>query len=170
MFMRRRAVLLTSGLLAGAARGADARAGMPAPPARPVLSVGGRVAVPAGAGWHFTLEELEALGTEALDTTTPWTQGIQHFSGVPLRRLLEAVRASGTTLRMMALNDYAMRVPVEDALLHGALLATRQDGRPMRVRDRGPVWLLYPWSARPALNRNIYHMRAVWQLRRIEVE
>lgn len=169
MLTRRCGMLLTVGLLAGAPCHVAARTDSLPPSERPVLSIGGRIAASPGEERHFTLRELEALGTEALETATPWTRGIQHFTGVPLRRLLEVVGASGTSLRMVALNDYAVSVPVEDALLHGLLLATRRDGQPMRVRDRGPVWLLYPWSVRRELDRYPYHERAVWQLRRIEV-
>ena len=106
---------------------------------------------------------------ERLRTTTPWTRGVQEFSGVPLARLLRAVQPAGQALRLEAINRYQARLPVEDAWRNGAFLATRRDGVPLRIRDGGPVWLLYPWSERPELDRAAYHERAVWQLRRIEV-
>jgi hypothetical protein len=118
----------------------------------------------------FDLAGLEALGTAPLVTRTAWTGSAPaSFSGVPLARLLEAVGAEGDTLRAVALNDYAVTLPREDATRHGAFLATRQDGVPIRIRDRGPIWLLYPWSERPELDTPVYRERAIWQLRQIDV-
>ncbi|MDJ0390813.1 molybdopterin-dependent oxidoreductase [Roseomonas sp. E05] len=138
-----------------------------APP--PSLVVTGLIAGAPEGMRRFGLEELEALGLQELRTTTPWTAGMQVFSGVPLARLLQAVGAHGTVLHTVALNDYTVVIPEEDARLHGAFLATRLDGRPMRIRDRGPIWLVYPWSERPALDQMTYHERSIWQLQRIEV-
>lgn len=138
----------------------------PRPP-RTILSVIGRI---DGAQRDFTLATLEALGIEDIVTRTAWTgPEVLRFSGVPLSRLLRACGASGTSLRIQALNDYAVTVPVEDADLNGALLATRQDGAPLRIRDRGPIWLIYPWSARPQLDAPVFRDRAIWQIRQIDV-
>jgi len=160
MGMRRRALL-----------GAGTFAILPAlgaaqAPGRPILSVTGRI---AGQARHFDLPALEALGRTDLSTRTSWTgTAMQHFAGVPLSRLLAEVGANGSLLRAAALNDYAVDVPVEDAA-RGAFLATRQDGEPLRVRDRGPVWLIYPWSERPELDVATFRERSIWQLRRIDV-
>lgn len=140
--------------------------------ARIVLSVSGLVdAGPAEAagGHQFTLAALEALGVVPLRTETPWTRGLQSFSGVPLERLMQAVGARGQVLRCIAINRYHVTVPREHGLRHGAVLATRLDGQPMRIRDRGPVWLIYPWTDRPDLQRAEFHERSIWQLRSIEV-
>jgi hypothetical protein len=93
---------------------------------------------------------------------------MRNFSGVPLARLLAAVEPLGTTLEAEAINRYTTSIPVADAGL-GAFLVTRLEGQPMRVRDRGPIWLIYPWSDQPELDRSLYHERAIWQLRHIVV-
>lgn len=158
--MRRRPLALAclAALLPGAARSQES--------APVVLSVGGAVRTPL----ELTMEALEALGTERVRTVTAWTQGPQNFSGVPLARVVRAAGGEGaTSLRAEALNRYAVSVPMEDAWENGAVLATRLDSRPMRVRDRGPVWLIYPWSERPALDRPEVNERAIWQLRRLEL-
>jgi hypothetical protein len=131
-----------------------------------ILTVEG--GLPSGAR-DFTLAELEALGMRSLRTATPWTKGPQDFSGVPLLRLLQAVAGAGAMapMRAEALNRYATALDAEDATRRGALLATRRDGQPMRVRDRGPIWLVFPWSERPELDRPEVHERSIWQLRRL---
>jgi hypothetical protein len=135
---------------------------------RAVLRVSGALGQPGEA--DFDLAELEALGATTLATRTAWTgDATPSFTGLPLARLLEAVRAGDGDLRAVALNDYAVTVPREDAARHGAFLATRQDGVPLRIRDRGPIWLIYPWSARPELDTPAFRNRAIWQLRQIHV-
>ncbi|WBV42464.1 molybdopterin-dependent oxidoreductase [Pseudoroseomonas cervicalis] len=141
-----------------------------AEPAAPeVLRVGGRIDLPPQGEASYTLAALEALGMRRLRTTTPWTQGAQEFSGVPLAEVMRAVRPRGQRLWAEGINRYRAELPLSDAWEQGAFLATRRDGAPMRIRDRGPVWLVYPWSERPELDIPAYHERAVWQLRRIEV-
>jgi hypothetical protein len=138
---------------------------------REVLRVTGRLAAPFRAeGARFDLAALEALGRVDLLTRTAWTGAQpQRFAGVPLARLVEAVGAEGPGLRGVALNDYAIRAPLADLLRDGAFLATRQDGEPLRVRDRGPVWMIFPWSQRPELDVATIRERAIWQLRRLEM-
>jgi len=118
----------------------------------------------------FSLAALEALGLEHLATVTPWTHEVQSFSGVTLARLLRAAGADARArLRAEALNRYGTELQPEDAAANGALLATRLDGTPMRVRDRGPLWLVFPWSQRPDLASPQVYERSIWQLRRIEI-
>lgn len=118
----------------------------------------------------FSLAALEALGLEHLATVTPWTHEVQSFSGVTLARLLRAAGADAPArLRAEALNRYGTELLPEDAAANGALLATRLDGTPMRVRDRGPLWLVFPWSQRPDLASPQVYERSIWQLRRIEI-
>ena len=160
--MRRRSLAALAGLLSVASlHPARAQA------APVVLTVSGGA---APAPRDFTLAEFEALGLREMSTATPWTQGLQNFSGVPLELLLRAMGGEGVArIRAEALNRYAVEVPASDGARLGAFLATRVDGQPMRVRDRGPVWLIYPWTARPELDRPELHERAIWQLRRIEL-
>ncbi|KAA2213245.1 molybdopterin-dependent oxidoreductase [Teichococcus oryzae] len=164
MLRRRAAIGLGCGMLAApAARATEAP--------RPTLVVSGRIGAPdpGSTERRFSLEALEALGMAEFTTVTPWTPNPRRFSGVPLRKLLEAVRAQGRELHVTALNDYRSVIPVADGVAAGALLATRMEGSPIRIRDFGPVWIVFPWSDRPELDRPALHHYAVWQLARIEV-
>lgn len=138
---------------------------------REVLRVTGRIDEALRAeGARFDLAALEALGRVELATRTAWTgEARLRFEGVPLARLLDAVGAEGAVLRGVALNDYAIRAPIAELLRDGAFLATRQEGQKLRIRDRGPVWMIFPWSERPAIDTAVVRERAIWQLRRIEI-
>jgi hypothetical protein len=71
---------------------------------------------------------------------------------------------------LIALNDYAAEVPAEDALKIDSMLATRMDGLPMSVRDKGPLFLIYPFDTDRSLYNEKYFSRPVWQIKTIEAE
>ena len=132
-----------------------------------ILSVDGAV---EGGHVDMTLDEIEALGVEKVETTTPWHDGKVVFEGVPLRRLLEKVGATGTDLDIVALNDYRTRMPVEDAAKYGVILASRKEGQPMPISDKGPLFVIYPFDKYPELRNEVYYSRSAWQVRSITVE
>lgn len=113
----------------------------------------------------FTLEQLRELPRAKVSTTTIWTEGTQHFEGVLLVKLWEAAGLSlPKEFRAKALNDYAALIPATDLETDTVLIADRLNGRDMRVRDKGPLWIIYPADA-SAVD---YVDKMVWQL--IELE
>jgi hypothetical protein len=113
---------------------------------------------------------LAALGAEDLATRTPWTEGVPRFGGVPLVKALKAVGvAGGSSVRAIALNDYAVEFSADDAIAKSAFLARTMDGRKLTVRDKGPFWMIFPWSERPELDTASVQALSVWQLRELEI-
>lgn len=142
-----------------------------APPAGPVvLTIRGSVALPnAGSVADFDMPMLEALPQSSFTTGTPWYAAARRFTGPLLRDVLAAAGAEGTTLKLTALNDYAVEMPYDDARRHDPIVARLLDGRPMAVRDKGPLFLVYPFDSSPGLRSAIYYGRSAWQLRWIDV-
>lgn len=118
---------------------------------------------------QFDLRMLEALAGRTGEMETPWTEGTVKFSGPLLRSILEAAGAHGSKLKVVALNDYAADVPMEDATGLDTMLATRMDGKLMSVRDKGPLFLVYPFDKNAGLFNEKYFSRSVWQIKDIEV-
>jgi hypothetical protein len=114
-------------------------------------------------------DALAALGAEELVTRTPWTEGVPRFGGVPLAKALGAAGATGDRVRAIALNEYAVEFSARDATAEGAFLARTMDGRELTVRDKGPFWMIFPWSQRPELGTASVQALSVWQLRELEV-
>lgn len=136
-----------------------------------ILTITGQVEHPnAGDAAQFDLAMLEALASRTGSMETPWTTGKVTFSGPLLSAVLEAAGAKGETLTVKALNDYAAKLPIEDARDIETILATRMDGDLMSVRDKGPIFLVYPFDANPDLYNEKYFSRSVWQIKEIEVE
>ncbi|WP_349370107.1 hypothetical protein [Salinarimonas sp.] len=115
----------------------------------------------------LSTDEAEALGAVEIATSTPWTQGVVRFSGPTLAALAALEGGEVVEARLQALNDYSIDVPAEDWAAYDVVLASRADGARMRVRDRGPFWLVYPLDSDPALQTQRYHARMIWQVRRI---
>ncbi|MBF9046420.1 oxidoreductase [Rhodobacterales bacterium LSUCC0031] len=113
---------------------------------------------------------LEAMGSVVVETSTIWTDGVQTFEGVELASLLATLGAEGTVLRAIAHNDYAVDIPVSDAVAGGPVVAYMRNGAPMSMRDKGPLWIIYPFDSSPEYQSELIYSRSIWQLDRIEVQ
>ena len=135
-----------------------------------LLSISGRIDRANAAGRaDFDLAMLDALPQHSFVTGTPWFKSARKFSGPLLRELLAAVGAQGQTLVAVALNDYKVEIPLDDVRRYPVLLATRLDDEPMRVRDKGPLFIIYPFDASADLRSERYYSRSAWQLRHLEL-
>ena len=144
---------------------------LPAPTGKTILLVKGNIAVtnsPEGA--EFDRDMLYALGMTTVQTTTAWTDGVQTFEGVLLSAVLDRVGATGTTITATAINEYVAPIPFEEAAAYGVLLASKMNGTEMTVRDRGPLWVVYPRDSHAILSEPRFNDRWVWQLRELKVE
>jgi hypothetical protein len=111
---------------------------------------------------------LEALAATTIETSTIWTDGVHSFQGVSLAVLSERLGISGTNLRALAVNDYAVEIPLSDAVENGPIIAYKMDGKTMSVRDKGPLWIIYPYDSSADYRTEVVYSRSIWQLDRIE--
>ena len=136
-----------------------------------LLTVSGAIGqTNAGDQALLDLELLVRLGTTEFETETIWTDGPQTFVGVELVDLLAALEAEGDILRAVALNDYAVEIPVSDAVEGGPIIAFLRNGEEMSVREKGPLWLVYPYDSAAEYRSEVTYARSIWQLARIEVQ
>lgn len=169
---RRSLALVITALAWTLAVGARAQStALPAPKDRVVLTIGGQIGV-RNQGPHavFDMAMLDALPQHTFTTLTPWDDKPVTFRGPRLRDVLTTVRAQGRQLRATALNDYRIVIPMEDAQRFDVVIATRKNGEPMPVRDKGPLFIVYPFDSDPALKDKRYYERSIWQLKAIDVE
>jgi hypothetical protein len=135
-----------------------------------VLSVTGRVGTPnAGGRADFDMAMLAALPQTSYTVETPWFTDPSKFTGPLLRDVLAAAGAKGQTVRALALNDYRVDIPWDDIERYDVVLARLLDDRPMAVRDKGPLFVIYPFHTRRELRTAVYFSRCAWQLRGLEI-
>ncbi|HEU5296077.1 MAG TPA: hypothetical protein VFU71_14955 [Burkholderiaceae bacterium] len=157
--------------VAGAALPLHGRAETLQPPrGTVVLSIGGRIGRTNDSNRAaFDMAMLEALTQQSFSTKTPWFNDARKFTGPLLRDVLGLVSANGTTLRIAALNDYRIDVPSEDTRRYDVVLARMIDDKPIPVREKGPLFMIYPFDSDPTLRTALYYSRSVWQLKSIDV-
>lgn len=118
---------------------------------------------------HFDIEALKALPSASFDTTTIWTEGMQSFTGVPLSALMAEVAPEATKIDATAVNDYSVQIPASDWANDDAILAYERNGAPMSLREKGPLWIVYPYDASSDYRKEIIYARSIWQLDRIRI-
>ena len=126
--------------------------------------------LPLTVGDHYaaTVADLEKLPVTRIVTKTPFLPGTVVFEGVLLRDLLKAAGIKATLLKMTALNDYKVEVPESDADTYDVIVAYKVDGKYMRIRDKGPFWLIYPLDQHSELQNERTATKMIWQMKSID--
>ena len=117
---------------------------------------------------QFDMDMLMALDSTVIETSTIWTDGVQEFEGVQLHVLLERLGVTSGTILATAINDYTIEIPVEDAVVDGPMIAYKLNQEFMSVRDKGPLWVVYPYDDNTDYRSEVTYSRSIWQLDRIE--
>ncbi|MCF8480578.1 MAG: molybdopterin-dependent oxidoreductase [Rhodospirillum sp.] len=118
----------------------------------------------------LSIADLEALGVSKTVTATPWHDGPRSFEGVSLQALLDHVGAHGTVIVATALNDFQTEIPLEDASKWPVIVAYKEDGAPMSIRDKGPFFVVYPFDKDKDLWRETIYNRSIWQLKSLDIQ
>ena len=116
-------------------------------------------------------EDFAKLPQTTIETENEYIIGRATFTGVLLRDLLQMIDAQPSDMIIAtALNDYVIRIPVEDSTKYDVVVAREMNGTKMRVRDYGPLWVMYPHDDLAAEDRNNVNSRLIWQLARLEIQ
>lgn len=137
-------------------------AGLPALAGDVLLTVTG----PAGTH-EYDLTSLEALPGATISTKTIWTEGQQEFTGVPLAALLKDAGIGEGSVTATAINDYAVEIPLAEITEEYPIVAYKQNGAAMSVRDKGPLWIIYPYDSSDDYQSEVVYSRSIWQLDRL---
>lgn len=158
--------LLASAVMALACFAAFAQVA-PRPAARPILEVTGKVTAPV----QLDLAALQRLPQQSFTTNSPWTREAHTYTGPLLRDVLALAGAQNpVTIKATALNDYQISIPAEDAAKLGVIVAHQIDGKAIPVRERGPLFVIYPFDSAAELRSTRYYERSIWQLKSIRLE
>ncbi|MBB5703890.1 hypothetical protein FHS76_003803 [Ochrobactrum daejeonense] len=141
------------------------------PAGKPILVISGNISnTNVGNTAQFDRDMLEALGLQTIVTANPWYDGRIRFEGVSMEKLMTLVGAKGTKVTAVALNDYTSNIPMDDFRNFNVILALKRDGNYMPVRDKGPLFIIYPYDSDPQLQRQTYYTRSAWQVAKLIVE
>lgn len=134
---------------------------------RPLLTV---TVAETGEARIFDRAALEALPTKTYRTSSLWTEGIHEYTGFSFQTLVEALGTSEGIFVASAINDYSVEFPLADVSADdGPIIAYEMDGEPMSIREKGPLWVIYPYDNNAKYRTETYYSRSIWQLDRIEI-
>lgn len=143
---------------------------LPRPAGPVVLTVTGDIsATNAPGAAEFDIAMMADIGRASFSTSTIWTEGTLEFTGTPLAALLDVLGIPDGVLSAVALNDYVAEIPVAEISDTAPLLAWQVDGEYLTVRNRGPVWIVYPYDSGAEFRSDEIYSRSVWQLARFDV-
>ena len=167
--MRKRQFLLSAAI--GLAFSAAFAGPLGTPVGKVVLTISGKIGEsnsPKGA--EFDMAMIEKLPQHSFTTLTPWEKQPIQFTGPLLRDVLAAVKAQGTLIKAMALNDFQSTIPMEDAMKYDMVMALKMNGQPISVKTKGPLFIVYPYDAKPELRSAVYYERSPWQMKSLTLE
>ncbi|MBA4264865.1 MAG: hypothetical protein C0453_07285 [Comamonadaceae bacterium] len=140
------------------------------PTERPILTISGAIDVKnAGAVARFDMKMIEALPQHSFTTRTPWFDKPVQFTGPLLSDVMNAVGAKGSVLMATAINDYTIAIPMDDVTRRKVIMARLIDGKAIPVREKGPLFVVYPFDSDAALRTSTFYERSIWQLKALEV-
>ena len=135
-----------------------------------VLTVSGAIAeTNSGETAAFDMDMLKAMPATTFETTTLWTEGESAFAGVALAEILDRLGVTEGTIVASAINDYSIEIPVESITPSAPIVAYELDGASMSRRQKGPLWIVYPYDSDAAFRTEVIYARSIWQLDRLEV-
>ncbi|WP_375279837.1 molybdopterin-dependent oxidoreductase [Pseudooctadecabacter sp.] len=143
---------------------------MAAPTGTAVLTVTGNIdSTNADNALVLDRELLATLPVTTFETSTIWTDGVHSFTGVSLADLAAELGVEDGHFLATAINDYTVEIPVSDAVEGGPIIAYLMDGEEMSVRDKGPLWVIYPYDSNAAYRTEVVYSRSIWQLDRLDI-
>ncbi len=143
---------------------------LPAPQTDVLLTISGALEHPnVGDTVQLDLAALESLPVTELTTVTPWHEQPLHFTGVRVSTLLEAIGTDSTAFVAVGLDDYRFTVTELDFNKYPVIIAYRQNGEPISIRNLGPLRIIIPISEYSELQTQINESRSVWQLVALEI-
>jgi hypothetical protein len=143
----------------------------PAPTGKaPAADSAGKEKAPAPSVVTFNMKLLKSLPQRTFVTKTPWYKDPVKFTGPLLRDVLAAAKVKGESMSAIALDDYQTKIPFSDAADYDVILAHQMDGKTLTPKDKGPLFVVYPYDSKPELQSVRFYERSIWQLKALRVE
>lgn len=145
---------------------------IPAPEDEVILTITGKIgAANVDDSIQMDLKTIEAAGLVDYTVEDPFENKEITYRGPLMSDLLALwkVPDDATTLHMVALNDYAIDVPLSDLRQYPVIFALQADGEYLPVSTRGPAMLVYPYNDFE-FEQSVYNDYWIWQIKSIEVQ
>ncbi|MGF1739750.1 hypothetical protein L4C34_01490 [Vibrio profundum] len=144
---------------------------LPAPSGEPILWVSGNIAHSnSDKGVELDQAMVDKLTNHTVSTNNHVVSKVADYQGPKLESVLSLVGARGSDVKIVAWDDYVVTIPIETIKKYGVLLATHENGVRMTLDDKGPFFVVFPFSQYAELRNDLYYNLSVWQVRDIIVK
>lgn len=137
---------------------------VPVPDGPAVLRIRGVEGGNAGTSTALDLATIEELPRVEVQLYEPFQNREMTFRGVPMADLLRisGVQGPDASIYIHALDDYHVEFGLRELEDAGAVLATRADGRPIALKDGGPIRVVFPRAEGPGKNKDNWIWSVDW--------
>lgn len=146
-------------------------AAFPLPQESAILTIAGKIGqTNQGDRLLLDLPTLERLPMVEYGVMDPFENYPTKFQGIVMRDFLQRLDLdpTATTIRVKALNQYQMEIPIADLLQYPVILALKRDGEYLQPDYQGPLMLVWPY-AHYEFSRVATDDWWVWQIASMEV-
>ncbi|KLN66623.1 MULTISPECIES: molybdopterin-dependent oxidoreductase [Vibrio] len=110
------------------------------------------------------------LKPTSFTTDLPWYPNKNKYTGFKVTELLKYLAIDDAfSISFIALNDYAASSQIEDILQYEPIVAYKMNDKKMKVRNKGPYWLVFDLDKNPEIDNAVFHSQMVWQIDEIMV-
>jgi hypothetical protein len=122
-----------------------------------------------GAPRSVTIADLEAMPLTEYSAEEPYQKKRFSFTGVLLREFVKEYGAPGVEkVQLKAIDEYVVDFSRDEWMRWDIMLATRQDGKHITVKQSGPVRIVLPFDDFEEVDREVYTPRWIWLVKSIE--
>ncbi len=145
---------------------------IPPPESEPILTISGKIGANKLANTlQMDRATIERAGVVEYRVKDPFSGESVRYRGVLMRDLLELwqVDEDAQQVYLVALNDYAIEVPLSEFYQYPVLFALQADGVYMEPDTQGPAMLVYPLD-QYAFDLTKVKRNWIWQIKSIELQ
>ncbi|WP_295895263.1 hypothetical protein [uncultured Vibrio sp.] len=107
------------------------------------------------------------IPTNSFKTKLPWYEEPNAFTGMLVTDLISYLGkqpSDVTNVSFIALNDYAASSTIEDILKYEPIIAYKMNKNKMKIRNKGPYWLVFNVDKYQEIDNDIFYTQMVWQI------
>ena len=145
---------------------------IPAPTGTVILTVTGKIGTTnQDNSIVMDRDMIESVGQIEYKVTDPFENKPYVYRGPLMSDLLNLwkVPEDAQTLKVAALDDYTVEVPIGEVRKYPVIFALQQEGQYMPTSTRGPAMLVFPYD-NFKFDVTVYNNYWAWQIKSIEVK
>ncbi|MEZ9231071.1 molybdopterin-dependent oxidoreductase [Vibrio amylolyticus] len=107
------------------------------------------------------------IPSNSFKTELPWYEESNTYTGIRVTDLISYLGkqpSDVSAVSFIALNDYAASTTIDDILQYDPIIAYKMNEKKMKVRNKGPYWLVFNVDKYPEIDNDIFYTQMVWQI------